>query len=335
MAQSTLGGPQSITWGIDMLVYLATNTVNGMRYVGLTRRSTLEPRISEHFANARNSKKGSNKTLAHAIRVYGEDAFSFEILDRLNTLQELSRAERYWIQNLKTRHPIGYNIMTGGCPTFQLAAGDIYEIDGKKYYGCGDLAEHFPVSVHNIRHRILRAGWTVRQAVGLDEPPEKKSDCGKPIRISGLKFTSIKEACEHFGISENAYHSRRRYGWSDKEAFEITAREKPYKRADTQIIVSGRKFRSVSKAAQHYGLRPGCVTQRLRNGWTTEQAFGLSERDAHPNCKMFAGYKSISDAARQTGINQSTISWRLKKGWSPEQALSIAPIWGNNQSTRI
>ena len=72
-----------------MLVYLATNKVNGMRYVGLTRRSTLAPRINEHFANARNSTKGSYKTIAHAIRVYGEDAFQFEILDRLKDLKSL------------------------------------------------------------------------------------------------------------------------------------------------------------------------------------------------------------------------------------------------------
>lgn len=320
-----------------MLVYLATNKVNGMRYVGLTRRSTLAPRINEHFANARNSTKGGHKTIAHAIRVYGEDAFQFEILDRLKDLKSLGRAERYWIQNLNTRHPNGYNVKKGGCPTFQLAAGDIYEIDGKKYYGCGDLAENFPVSVHNIRYRILKAGWTTRQAVGLDQPPENnpyKNGCGNIINANGLTFKSIISACNHFGITPSMYHARKRYGWSDDEVFGISPRNRLYNRTDTQIVVSGKCFRSISKAAEHYGLSKGCVIQRLRSGWTTDEAFGLTERDIRPNSKSFAGYKSIADAARQTGIGQSTISWRLKKGWSPQQALGITPMHGNNQTTR-
>ncbi len=320
-----------------MIVYLATNKANGMQYVGLTRRSTLAPRINEHFANARNSTKGSYKTIAHAIRVYGEDAFQFEILDRLKDLKSLGRAERYWIQNLNTRHPNGYNVKKGGCPTFQLAAGDIYEIGGKKYYGCGDLAENFSVSVHNIRYRILRAGWTARQAVGLDQPPENhphKNGCGNIINANGLTFKSIINACNHFGITPNMYHARKRYGWSDDEVFGISPRNKPYSRTDTQILVSGKCFRSVSRAAEHYGLSKGCVIQRLRNGWTIDEAFGLTERDIRPNSKSFAGYKSIADAARQTGIGQSTISWRLKKGWSPQQALGITPMHGNNQTTR-
>lgn len=318
-----------------MLIYLATNTVNGMQYVGLTRRSNLQQRVAEHFAKARNTKKGSYKTLAHAIRVYGENAFNFKILDRLEDLKGLSRAERYWIQKLNTRYPNGYNVKKGGCPTFQLAVGDIYEIDGKKYYGCGDLAESFSVSVHNIRHRLLRSNWSVRQAVGLDKPPERKPTVSSPISFGKNNFNSIREACDYFGVTANTYFSRKRYGWSDEEAFGVIPRSKPNNRTGTQIVVSGRNFCSISKAAEYYGLTPNCVIQRISNGWTTEQALGLSKREIkNHNSKMFAGFKSISEASRHTGIGASTISWRVKKGWTPEQALRITPIKGSNQTLR-
>lgn len=325
-----------------MLIYLVTNQVNGMKYVGLTRRSRLEPRINEHFAKARNSTKGGIRTLSHAIRMHGEHAFVFEVLDELDSLKALSKAERYWIQKLNTRHPNGYNVKKGGCPTFKLAAGDIYEIDNKKYYGCGDLAEHFPVSVHNIRHRILRAGWTARQAVELDAPPERKRQSvfhGSPnctaITVEGRKFGSIEDACRHYHVRSNRYHSRKRNGWTDEEALEVVPRNPPTQRVYSAITVAGNDFPSIAKAAEHYGLRSGCVQQRLAQGWTVDEAFELSTRYCKPNSKSFAGYKSISDAARQTGIGSSTISWRLRKGWSPEQALGIAPMHGNNQSTRI
>ncbi len=326
-----------------MIVYLATNTVNGMQYVGLTRRKTLEPRVTEHFAKARNSKKGSAKTIAHAIRVYGQDAFKFEILDKTENLKTLSRAERYWIKKLNTKYPNGYNVKSGGCPTFKLASGDLYEIDGKKYYGCGDLAEHFTVSVHNIRHRILRSGWTPRQAVEIDAPPAniKKYNgkhhatisIGKSICVMGKEFTSIKEACEHYGISDNLYHSRKKMGWSLEETFEIKKRDRPTSRG-SEIIVGDLLFPSISKASKHFGIRAGCVTQRLSNGWTIAEAFGLEPRRPWSNSIKIKGFSSISEAARKTGINPQTVSWRVRNGWTPEQAVGIEPIHGNNQNLR-
>ena len=317
-----------------MIVYLATNTVNGMQYVGLTRRKNLEPRVTEHFAKARNSRKGSHKTIAHAIRVYGQDAFKFEVLDRTENLKTLSRAEKYWIQKLNTKYPNGYNVKSGGCPTFKLAAGDLYEIDGKKYYGCGDLAEHFPVSVHNIRYRILRAGWTPRQAVELDAPPvDTKKHNGNLLLVNGKEFTSIKKACEHYGISDILYHSRKRQGWSLEEIFGIEKRDRPTGHG-TKVIVGDLLFPSISKAAKHFGIRAGCVNQRLIAGWTILEALELEPRQPCFNSVKINGFSSISEAARATGINSSTISWRIRNGWTPEHAVGLEPVHGNNQNLR-
>jgi hypothetical protein len=315
-----------------MIVYLATNSVNGMQYVGLTRRKNIAPRIIEHFAKAKHSKKGSRKTIAHAIRIYGQNAFTFEILDRVENLKNLSRAEKYWINKLNTKYPNGYNVKSGGCPTFKLAAGDLYEIDGKKYYGCGDLAEHFPVSVHNIRHRILRAGWTVRQAVEIDAPPARLS-VGKPISVMGKDFASIKEACKHHGISDNIYFSRKRQGWSFEEIFGIKKRERPTNRG-TKIIIGDLLFPSISKASKHFGIRAGCVTQRLAKGWSIEEAFGLEPRQSHPASIRIKEFNSISEAGEKTGISASTISWRIRNGWTLEQAVGLDPMHGNNQNLR-
>ena len=329
--------------GAVMIVYLATNTVNGMQYVGLTRRKSLKPRVAEHFAGARNSNKGSHKTIAHAIRVYGEDVFKFEVLDKTENLKTLSRAERYWIQKLNTRYPNGYNVKSGGCPTFKLAAGDLYEIDGKKYYGCGDLAEHFPVSVHNIRHRILRAGWTPRQAVEIDAPPagikkyngkhHKLYSSGKTVCVNDKEFASVKAACKYYGIKENLYHSRKKQGWPLNEIFEIEKRDRPTG-FGSRITVGGLSFPSVSKASKHFGIRAGCVTQRLSYGWTINEAFELEPRRACLNSIKIKGFSSISEAARATGINSSTISWRIRNGWTPEQAVGLEPVHGNNQNLR-
>jgi len=316
-----------------MIVYLATNKVNGMQYVGITRRKKLAPRVAEHFAKARYTIKGSKKTITHAIREYGEDVFDFKIIDRADTLDKLDRAERYWIRKFKTLHPNGYNVKKGGCPTFDLAAGDVYEIDGVKYYGCGELAEHFPVSVHNIRHRLLRAGWTVRQSVDLDPPPKRKKQNCKPVTVGGKTFGSVADACRHHNVIDTLYHARKRYGWSDEEALGIIDRVAPKRKGKT-INVGDATFASISEAARHFGISTNCAKQRLCNGWPANETFGLSERNAQRNEKNIAGFRSLSDASRKTGLKQQTISWRMRNGWSPEQALGIVPVHGNNQTTR-
>ena len=116
-----------------MIVYLATNTVNGMQYVGLTRRTVLERRVFEHRSSSRRGA-GKENTLAHAMRTYGEDVFSFRVIQRVQGLKALSAAERYWIREYNTNWPNGYNVKKGGCHTDPLTTGKRYRIQGKTYY---------------------------------------------------------------------------------------------------------------------------------------------------------------------------------------------------------
>jgi len=115
-------GADGSFWGCGMIVYLATNTVNGMQYVGLTRRTVLERRVFEHRSSSRRGA-GKENTLAHAMRTYGEDVFSFRVIQRVQSLEALSAAEKYWIREYNTNWPNGYNVKKGGCHTDPLTTG--------------------------------------------------------------------------------------------------------------------------------------------------------------------------------------------------------------------
>lgn len=92
-------------------VYRITNNVNRKTYIGMTVR-TPDQRWWEHRNEA---KKGSNYFIHQAIRKYGEDNFSFEIIAESDCVDELKRLE---IDNIKTyrshmtQH--GYNKTWGG-----------------------------------------------------------------------------------------------------------------------------------------------------------------------------------------------------------------------------
>lgn len=67
-------------------IYMTTNLVNGMRYIGKHKAESFTP-----------SYKGSGKVLRRAMRVHGKENFSVELLEECDTLDSLNDREIYWI----------------------------------------------------------------------------------------------------------------------------------------------------------------------------------------------------------------------------------------------
>lgn len=90
------------------VVYMATNKINGKRYVGATKLRFTKRR-DRHFWEAKNCKKGC-PIFHSAIRKYGEDAFEWTILAEANSVDELIKLEISLIALLKPE----YNVTIGG-----------------------------------------------------------------------------------------------------------------------------------------------------------------------------------------------------------------------------
>lgn len=95
-----------------MIVYLATNKINGLRYIGQTILP-LEERISNHFKTARFYKNKHNY-FHNALLKYDKENFKWEILCKCETIEELNRKEIEMIKKFNTLWPNGYNLKTGG-----------------------------------------------------------------------------------------------------------------------------------------------------------------------------------------------------------------------------
>lgn len=84
-----------------MNVYSITNNINGKKYVGMT--SNIKSRIADHRWEGNNSR--SEQLIHKAMRKYGRDNFTFEILERTGN----RKREEYWMRELNTLSPNGYN----------------------------------------------------------------------------------------------------------------------------------------------------------------------------------------------------------------------------------
>lgn len=88
------------------VVYKITNVLNGKGYVGQTTK-TPEQRFKRH-ANCKTSLIGK------AIRKYGRENFTVEVLEECDTPEQLNAREIFWIAELNCKAPIGYNCTDGG-----------------------------------------------------------------------------------------------------------------------------------------------------------------------------------------------------------------------------
>ena len=96
-----------------LIIYKATNIIDGKAYIGQTI-NTLEYRRSQHFRETKSDKK-KNTYFHNAIAKYGEENFVFEQIDSAENIDELNSKEQYWINFYNaTDEKFGYNLDSGG-----------------------------------------------------------------------------------------------------------------------------------------------------------------------------------------------------------------------------
>lgn len=94
-----------------MLIYLIRNITDGMQYVGKTTK-TAAYRWKRHVYRA--TKLEVATYLHNTIRKHGAENFRVEILSRATNPEILNVLEKFWIRELNTKAPNGYNLTDGG-----------------------------------------------------------------------------------------------------------------------------------------------------------------------------------------------------------------------------
>jgi group I intron endonuclease len=101
-------------------IYKITNTLNGKVYIGKT--NDLYQRKHSHLSIARNGainplyrNNGKYNYIHRAITKYGEDNFTFDIIDQNENEDIIFQLETHYISQFQsTNRTIGYNLTTGG-----------------------------------------------------------------------------------------------------------------------------------------------------------------------------------------------------------------------------
>ena len=93
-----------------MKVYKLRNLINNKLYVGKTEK-TLEIRLDRHL---KKSKYKENRPLYNAFRKYGFENFVITLIEECSSKEQLKQRESFWIKELNSLVPNGYNLTEGG-----------------------------------------------------------------------------------------------------------------------------------------------------------------------------------------------------------------------------
>lgn len=88
-------------------IYVIENTANDRLYVGQTNNPS--KRFAIHLQGRPNCR-----ALSRAIHKHGKDKFGMVLLEKVSSLKCANEREKFWIAELDTLAPNGYNLCAGG-----------------------------------------------------------------------------------------------------------------------------------------------------------------------------------------------------------------------------
>ena len=245
-----------------MIIYKITNLVNKKIYIGQTT-GTLEKRFQRHKQDAISGRLDTH--FARAIRKYGEENFSAEIIDTAQTQEELTKKEYYWIGYYNARIN-GYN-----------ETEDLFKCGGNTYLS------KTPEEMEKISSKIRES------KLGGKNPAAKKVKCKSTITGEELFFDSLSECQAYFEEKNHNFITRRCLGKTKclyKKEWAIAYQENdyynftPYKNSTRaqpiEVFDNQTKekkiFPSYTSAEKYYDVSPHLFAA---NGYREDKSFSV------------------------------------------------------------
>ena len=171
-----------------MLIYKITNQLNNKVYIGQTIKAA-EQRWKEHLNHSKgNCVNDANKHLYCAMRKYGVENFTFEVIqDNIDTQENLDKAEIYWIDYYNSFLE-GYNETFGGQKGHRklLPRQEIID-EYMKTRSMNKTAKKFNICVDTVSDLLKAANV---------EPFSFRQAAGKKIKISKDNFEKVFDSVQ-------------------------------------------------------------------------------------------------------------------------------------------
>jgi group I intron endonuclease len=280
--------------GTYSLVYVITQISSGLRYVGISVRGK-RTRWREHLKDA--FENDSNSPLHKNMRKAGLDDFCLDVIEeRVMSSSELSERECFWIDQLETQYPTGFNLAKGG---------SIGRVEGRQISREGVTYQSHAAAARELANKTGLAEHVILKRLAADEPlPENARRHSKHPEAGSILFRKWLGLCKR--AREGATGSlvpewTNSYDIWKQDTAAQGMEELDFYRPDPDMPWGPKNFAW------------GSAQERV----SSVHGKGLSV--------LGKWYPSRTAACRDHGIGKGTFEFRLKRGMSVEEALT-APL---------
>jgi len=213
-------------------------------------------------------------------------------------------------------------------------------INGIYYESISKAAKAYSLN-HSVLSNRLYSGWTPEEAVGT----KHRRGALQKILIRGVTYKSATAAAKAYNQNKKTFCNRLSNGWTHAQAASI---EPPPPRSYTSpaqkgLEVKGVYFKTIAAAAKFYSFDNNLIYQRLKAGWTPEQALELEQRHLEESNEVIpiekvkskvsfipkeisVGdeiYPSIKAAAKAHGLQYKTVVQRRLLNWTIDETFEL------------
>lgn len=314
-------------------VYKITNKVNNKVYIGITSKG-ISARWKEHIYSA---EHGCPFKLHNAIRKYGKENFSIELIDFCNSWEELTEKEQYYISEYKSlQDEYGYNMTEGGDGTFgrchteetkekirQNAIGrEVTEATRLKLSEAGKIITEAREAYRNSGNIGSSRRKPVLQYTKDGKFISEYRGVNEASRLTGIHVTTLSNALKGRNVIGSKVNP---YIWVYKEDYSDVPETVP-----TSLFAKDPDWKpTISKACRKADLesrKNRKVTEKqksiaIENGLKVAKAINQYDKDGN----IIKEYVSIVEASRESGCDRRGIQRQLQNPIDPNNKRA----WNN------
>lgn len=284
------------------IIYKITNKVNGKSYIGQTRY-TLEFRWRQHI------NKKDNTYFHNAIRKYGKDNFSIELLEECD-ISKLNEREIFYIAKFNTFKE-GYNLTIGGDGNRCLLLDDKYDEIKSLYlsgFSSNKIATLYNVDKATIIKILKQLGVKIRSNslnINNQEFNELVEDytSGYSLRELAKRYNCSAPGLKEFLLKKGVNLNNRYSILKDTQAqeqlvFEYTSNKITEQEIQKKYHCSYNTFRKVLS---------------LHGVSTNKKYFKLTDKQCLEAIQMFNNGTKVQDISRHFKVDKCTIYSMFKR----------------------
>lgn len=243
-------------------IYKITNNINGKSYIGQSIN------ILQRWKAHKNKFKTEEYPLYRAMRKYGIENFSFEIIEECSE-KDLNEREIYWIKFFQSFGEKGYNLTRGGEGQRHYDIEKVINIYNKNknvLQTARDIGCH-PTTVQTIIHSFgIYGGRTNKPVEKIDPKTLQVLETYDSTQEAGIKnnlsATAVSQAASGKSVSSGGFYWR--YVDDKEKVFKPII--KSWKRKVLQMDKNSnvlKEYSSLSDAARALGKTPSSATPSI------------------------------------------------------------------------